>query len=29
MTDLKDEILAKIDEEFRYFKSDFITKIKD
>ena len=29
MADLKDEILAKIDEKFREFKSDFVTKIKD
>ena len=29
MADLKDEILAKIDEKFREFKCDFITEIKD
>ena len=29
MDDLKVEILAKIDEQFREFKSDFITEIKD
>ena len=29
MTDLKNEILAKIDEKFREFKSDFINEIKD
>ena len=29
MSDLKDEILAKIEEKFREFKSDFITEIKD
>ena len=29
MTDLKNEILAKIDETFREFKSNFINKIKD
>ena len=29
MAALKDEILAKIDEKFREFKSDFITEIKD
>ena len=29
MTDLKDEVLAKIDEKFREFNSDFITEIKD
>ena len=29
MTDLKNQILAKIDEKFREFKSDFINEIKD
>ena len=29
MTDLKDEILAKIDEKFHQFKCDFITEIKN
>ena len=29
MADLKDDILAKIDEKFCEFKSDFITEIKD
>ena len=29
MADLKNEILAKIDEKFREFKSDFINEIKD
>ena len=29
MSDLKDEILAKIEEKFCEFKSDFITEIKD
>ena len=29
MVDLKNEIVAKIDEKFREFKSDFINKIKD
>ena len=29
MTDLKNEILAKIDEKFREFKSDFLNEIKD
>ena len=29
MADLKNEILAKIDEKFLEFKSDFINEIKD
>ena len=29
MDDLKNEILAKVDEKFREFKSDFINEIKD
>ena len=29
MVDLKNAILAKIDEKFREFKSDFINEIKD
>ena len=29
MADLKNEILAKIDEKFRKFKSDFMNEIKD
>ena len=29
MVDLKNEILAKVDEKFREFKSDFINEIKD
>ena len=29
MTDLKNDILAKIDEKFREFKSDFINELKD
>ena len=29
MADLKKEILAKIDEKFRVFKSDFINETKD
>ena len=29
MTDLKNEILTKIDETFREFKSNFINEIKD
>ena len=29
MVDLKNEILAKVDEKFREFKSDFINEVKD
>ena len=29
VADLKNDILAKIDEKFREFKSDFISEIKD
>ena len=29
VADLKNDILAKIDEKFREFKSDFINEIKD
>ena len=29
MTDLKEEILAKIDEKFNELKNDFLTEIKE